>query len=541
MALLVRLGASVALVGAVLSTCVAGAARPAGFGNEGYAIWHDTGAPSSLGVQRSGRVVFSAGWYVSALTPSGAHDPRFRSRLLVRAGCDPSGCPHLVVQPDDRIVVAGLHTVFRLRPSGVLDSSFGNEGRVDIPGMKIQSVALAAHGAIVVAGAQSRAISTDERGGPARVARLLPTGTLDASFGQGGSVSLDHRLASPVAVAIQPDNHLVVVGLWDDRGSPIARLGGDGSLDVEFGEGGVVGIARLSGRVVAVQPDGRIIVGGLRWPEVPGSGLPVATFVRLDGLGRPDPSFGQDGVAVINARPVLVDMITGLALQPDGALITAGTSLVPGSNKASYSFVARVTSKGHVTRFSYEGTGLIDPDHDCFAEGASALALQPDAMVLVGGSVCDLTAWVARYTPNLRLDAGSPLRISRVQPRGRAPVRAARTGSVVRLATTVRASAPSHVAVSVRRAELFEGIPGKKIPVWTGGRVSLLPGTVVGGVRLKRRARTVEADSSRTGRLALRLLLPTRAFPRGGWGLVTVRARDDRGRMATLEIEFVTR
>jgi uncharacterized delta-60 repeat protein len=542
-----RLGSLAALLAIVLSTCVASAAAPTGFGNGGYAIWESGGAPNALGVQRGGRIVFSSGLHVSALTASGAHDRHFTSQDLRDAECDDGYCfTDLALQPDDRIVVAGEQSVVRLMRSGALDPSFGIGGRASVPGIRIQSIALAPSGAIVVAGAHVDANgSTGEVGGPSSIARLLPSGILDPSFGRGGSTALDARVGWPVAVGVQPNGGVVVVKLRSGGGSPlsIARLRADGSLDTEFGESGLTTVPRLEATAVGIQSDGGIVVGGLRWPAVPGSGHPLATFARLDGRGRPDVAYGQDGVAILRDERSSghVDIITALALEPNGGAVAVGSSVNASSSKGSFAFLGKITRDGQAAHFAYLGSGLLDPDSDCFSEGAGAVTVQPDAKIVVGGWACESGAWVARYMPGLRPDAGEPLRIRRVRPSGSAPVRAASAGAVVRLTTTVRSGAPSHVAVSVRRAELFKAISGKKHPVPTGGRVALLPGSVVGGVRLQRRARTVEADSSRTGRLALRLRLPTRAFPRGGWGLVTVRALDDRGRTASLEIEFVAR
>src|SRR5262245_32976226 len=120
----------------------ASAATPAGFGNGGYVAWWG-GAPSGLGVQRSGRIVVSSGWSVSAWTSSGARDRRFESNDVSPGVECANYCPvDLALQRDDRIVLAGQHTVLRLMPDGALDASFGTGGRVSVPGIFIQSAAL---------------------------------------------------------------------------------------------------------------------------------------------------------------------------------------------------------------------------------------------------------------------------------------------------------------------------------------------------------------------------------------------------------------
>src|SRR5947209_280020 len=75
------------------------------------------------------------------------------------------------------------------------------------------------------------------------------------------------------AVAVQPDNKVVVAGTFQSGGSStgafaVARFNADGSLDTGFGSGGRVffdfgpagGDAQATS--VALQADGRILVGG---------------------------------------------------------------------------------------------------------------------------------------------------------------------------------------------------------------------------------------------------------------------------------------
>ena len=541
---LVRVSALVVLSAALLSTCVASAASRDGFGNGGYRF---VGGVTGLGVQRSGRIVFSSGFYVGALKADGADDRQFKSHdVSGGAECNDGYCfDGFAMQRDDRIVVAGQNTVFRLEANGALDTSFGTGGRAVLRGIRIQSVAPTTDGAILVAGAQEQPDGyLGNIGGEVRVARLLPSGAPDPSFGTGGRTSLDARVGWPVALGVQPDGGVIAVGLGSMRGSPVTRLRANGSLDTEFGESGVTTIALHDGTAMAIDPSGRILVGGLLWPTVSGSGLPLGGVVRLDSRGRPDPSFGRNGVATLREDRAsgYVEGIAGLAIQPDGSVVAAGGSAIAACcNQGSYAYLAKFSPDGQSAHFEYAGSGLLDPDHECFHESASAVTVQSDANILVGGWVCDYGSWIARYGPDLRVDAGSPLRLHRTQPRGNAPVRATSATSLTRLTTTVGASAPARVTVSVRRATLLEGIPGKLVPIAGGTLISLLPGSSAGRTTLKRPAKTVAAITNPSGRVTLRLLLPRNRFPRGSWGIATVRAADTRGRGAVLEIEFVTR
>ena len=530
-------GGLVAVLAAVFAACAASGASPPGFGDGGFAIF-EGGEPTATGVQERGRILLAGGGSVWALTAEGAPDMGFRAGPLLPALCNCQA--ELAVQPDDRIVVALQQTVLRLMPTGAPDTSFGSGGRTLVPRIEIQSLALAPDGAIVVAGAQvAPGGSIGQPGGPSAVARIVATGALDSSFGRGGIALLDEQVGWPVDVAVQSDGGVVVVGQED--GSRVARLDSSGEIDRAFGEEGFTDMALFRGTAILVQRDDKIVVAGTRWRSTPDIGYPVAVATRFDVLGRQDVSFGQEGVSVLGTELQGYDSPADLALEPDGSLVVAGTSF-PTTPKGASWFVRKLAPDGTLSGIDrYHGPGLTDPDQSCWGEGANAVAVQADGKVVVAGGACDYAAVVARYTADLQLDAGLPLRVRRIRPQGTAVVRAGRAGSAVRLSTTVRANAAARVVVSVRRADLIEGIPGKMVPRPRGGRVVLLPGSAAGVVTLKRAARTIEADLRRSGELRLRLLLPARVFPRGRWGVATVHARDDRGRTSTLDIEFVTR
>lgn len=133
-------------------------------------------------------------------------------------------------QPDGRVVVAGTaggwplesqFVVLRHLADGSLDPSFGDDGVVtaDFGGdAKAYAVAIQPDGRIVAAGEADEAIA---------LARFLPDGRLDTSFGSGGLVRTD---ASPggsseaLEVVIQSDGKIVVGGLacrlWTVDGAP---------------------------------------------------------------------------------------------------------------------------------------------------------------------------------------------------------------------------------------------------------------------------------------------------------------------------------
>ena len=116
--------------------------------------------------------------------------------------------------------------------------------------------------------------------------RLDADGTVDTTFGTDGVVTLSEpndTFDAGAAVAIQPDGKIIVVGnaspnanlatgavvvdRLDADGSPDASFGTNGSVEFPFGPGTTISYS--SAKVVAVQSDGKIEVGGLRHDHHP--------------------------------------------------------------------------------------------------------------------------------------------------------------------------------------------------------------------------------------------------------------------------------
>lgn len=126
------------------------------------------------------------------------------------------------VQPDGKIVAGGFRyggneddfALIRLNPNGSLDASFGNGGYVitsfpnQIAGTfeAISSIAMQNNGRILAVGESSNA---------AAIARYLPSGALDASFGVNGLVLTQYPNSVATTATdclIQPDGKLLIVG-----------------------------------------------------------------------------------------------------------------------------------------------------------------------------------------------------------------------------------------------------------------------------------------------------------------------------------------
>lgn len=200
-------------------------------------------------------------------------------------------------------------------------------------------------------------------------------GADDPTFHTGtgfDAVNMWDRVTS--CVAIQPDGRILVGGGFNTYDgvtrNRLARLNQDGSLDTTF----VVGTGFNNGQPykatasILVQPDSRILVGG-SFTTYNGTGC--GNIIRLMPDGLRDPSFvigsGFSDPAGIGVLP--------LVLQPDGRIIAGGgfTSY----NGSSAGCIARLNSDGSRDTTFHTGTG--------FDQVVYALAVQPDGRILVSG------------------------------------------------------------------------------------------------------------------------------------------------------------
>jgi uncharacterized delta-60 repeat protein len=229
-------------------------------------------------------------------------------------------------------------------------------------------------------------------------------GTVDRSFGSGGTASfhVGNPGAGDIAAAavVQPDLKVVAVGTATYSGSSsvaVARVNRDGALDTSFGNGGTTTVSFQGldrGGAVAVQPDGKILVGGsspkplnLNPFELGNKQFVVA---RLNRDGSLDTSFGTGGKAAVEL-PGNVAEVSAIALAPDGTIVVAGrANLAPGARTRFA--LAKLNPDG--SRYTFFFTGKTNPPVTVdFGADAAATSLKifPDGMILVGGFVATPT------------------------------------------------------------------------------------------------------------------------------------------------------
>lgn len=136
----------------------------------------------------------------------------------------------------------------------------------------------------------------------------LKAGDLDLSFGREGitNVYFPALMNGQARAVVRYNEDRLIVANWVNGACELFRLLHDGAVDRSFGMNGVVVVKFEEGfdsRVsrICVQPDGKLVLAGVRGPSTLGRGLPA--LARLDKDGRPDPTFGVDGKVVFRVRP----------------------------------------------------------------------------------------------------------------------------------------------------------------------------------------------------------------------------------------------
>jgi uncharacterized delta-60 repeat protein len=256
------------------------------------------------------------------------------------------------VQRDGKILIVGgsgnpfadpptaAAAVARLDRDGTVDTSFGGgDGFVTLQVLETSiafGVTVQRDGRIIVVG---QAVEPPAEGGTALfIARYMPDGTLDPSFGTGtGYRTLQvGSQAAGFDVEVLHDGKIVVSGTGnanDVEGWLFARFESDGALDMGFGGGQgwtVVSPVRPTDDVgtafaMEVQYDGKIVAGGSFGPNPAVSQFYVA---RLNRDGSPDLGFGIDGFTRTEVASYAVP--TELVLTPFGKIVLGGTANVEG-------------------------------------------------------------------------------------------------------------------------------------------------------------------------------------------------------------------
>ncbi|HXA30818.1 MAG TPA: hypothetical protein VNV87_01065, partial [Acidimicrobiales bacterium] len=225
-------------------------------------------------------------------------------------------------------------------------------------------------------------------------------GALDPSFGTGGLVTTTVTAGATDVVngvATQSDGKIVAAGYDQPSGGvqrfALARYNTDGTLDSSFGTGGKVTttIAAANGNgdaalAVAIQGNGKIVVGGYTSTISGGSATEDMALVRYNADGTLDTSFGTSGITtVVAGSNAFTNQINALAIDSFGRIVVAGqydNGWVVGRFSTSGTLDTSFNSSG-----TQPGFQLAFPSAVTTTDNANAVAIQPgDQKVVVSGS-----------------------------------------------------------------------------------------------------------------------------------------------------------
>jgi uncharacterized delta-60 repeat protein len=297
----------------------------------------------------------------------------------------------VAIQEDGKVILGGPFSqvggeprnhIGRINAEGTVDTTF-NPGA----GFTINAIARQPDGKILVGG-----YFTQLAGQPRnRIGRLNSDGTLDVSFNPGAGGPGTFVSPAVLALALQPDGKIVVGGYFEQLGgkarSRIGRLNSDGTLDTSFDPGIGGSSTSISVQTIAVQADGKILVGGL-FSQL--DGQPRDNMGRLNADGTLDTSFNQGAVD---------STVRTIAIQPDDKIVVGGDFTQIGGQGREH--IARLETNGTVDLLFNAGvSGSLTSD----PTGVYTLAVQADGRILVGGNFTHLAGQprnnIGRLDPN---------------------------------------------------------------------------------------------------------------------------------------------
>lgn len=335
---------------------------------------------SSIAIQADGRALVAGAFSkvngldsssIARLNQDGTLDSSFRSGTSVNYTVN-----QVALQPDGKIIIVGGFTqvgsqarnrIARLNADGSLDPTFNPGAGANAP---VNAAVVRTDGRILIGGAFTA------YNGVARkmVALINGDGSLNASLDIVKSAFFGLADGTVNALSLQPDGKLLIGGaitFWSSVTSihnQLIRLNSDWSWDDGFLNADNNPRARepdAAVKAIALQPDGRIIIGGNF--SLFGS-LYQRGIARLLSDGSFDGSFNP-------GKGSFGGGVSAILVQPDGLICVAGD--FQGMGGINQRLLARLQANG-----SFDTAFL-----PSFAAGSiSALARQTDGKIIVGGS-----------------------------------------------------------------------------------------------------------------------------------------------------------
>ena len=313
------------------------------FGNQGTAMTAFTNfinTPNAVAIQPDGKIIVAGEmqtsdgsinrFAIARFNPNGSLDSTFGSGgkvttefFSVTSGGVREAADVILLQPDNKIIVAGVaipgaripakSALVRLNPNGTFDPAFGTGGKVAVNAIgMITALALLSNGQILALNNVGGIAQFDSQG---NLAPAVTSGTIAAT-------------ANNALSAFQSNGRYLIAG--GARGATLKDIditaisfNPTGSIDHTFNSpvfdfGQEAPTAHDVAQVIAIQPDGKLVIGGLSFVN----SVAVFGLARLNTNGSLDSTFGNGGV--LTTRFEGSDQVTSVIIQPDGKILAIG-------------------------------------------------------------------------------------------------------------------------------------------------------------------------------------------------------------------------
>ncbi|TAE51175.1 MAG: T9SS C-terminal target domain-containing protein [Bacteroidetes bacterium] len=318
---------------------------------------------------------------------------RLNANGSLDTGFDPAGGANslirvFAVQSDGKVLIGGNLTTYagtacsrivRINTDGSMDAGFSTGAGIN---GAVTSLDVQADGKIIVGGGFTSYDGIVRN----RIARANTDGTADAAFcHEAGANDIIY------AIALQSDGKILIGGSFTTYGGTacnyITRLNADGSPDATFNSGGTG--ANTLVRYIAIQPDGKILIGGIFTSY---NGTSRNYIARLNSNGSLDTGFNPGTGA--NSH------VYSLAIQSDGKILIGGD--FTSYNGTARNYIARLNTDGSLDTGFNPGTGA-----NSYVNAVSVLS---DGKILIGGNFTSYNGTtrfrIARINADGSLDTG---------------------------------------------------------------------------------------------------------------------------------------
>ena len=322
------------------------------FGTNGYTIYDHAGGfdvAYDIDLQTDGKIIMTGAVSITAantdmlvvrLNTDGSFDSTFagNGKLIIPINTSEDYAREAAIQPDGKILIGGYTktpgftynnaVMVRINTDGTLDTTFGTGG-IALPNFSTQSETIDAITLTPTGDIRAVGYSWANNTAQGIAMGFFANGSVDSTFGTNGMRNMTGM--SYARGIVQRNNKYYVCGNGSVAGIITAMTEGGVNIST-FGSGGNV-VVNLFNSVayneITTQQDGKIIAGG---------GTSIAMFqsdfliTRIDTAGVLDATFGVNGNVHLDLGIQTSESLYGLAIQYDGKILGAGTSIVTTNN-----------------------------------------------------------------------------------------------------------------------------------------------------------------------------------------------------------------